>query len=120
MGQEYDGRATDAWALGIILYGLMEQRLPFDTPINARRPVPQKHRIARCEWQWYRYGDVNGEFDEEKGKDMIGAKNVVEGLVAKLRSRWSLDKVADTDWVKGGIDVPGGLKRPYDDDEKAV
>ncbi|KAL7776450.1 hypothetical protein CFE70_006866 [Pyrenophora teres f. teres 0-1] len=37
LGQPYDGRATDAWALGVLLYALMEGRLPFDPP-----PVKQR------------------------------------------------------------------------------
>ncbi|KAJ9639476.1 hypothetical protein H2199_006510 [Coniosporium tulheliwenetii] len=30
LGQPYDGRQTDAWALGVLLYALVEGRLPFD------------------------------------------------------------------------------------------
>ncbi|KAK0948739.1 hypothetical protein LTR91_027006, partial [Friedmanniomyces endolithicus] len=32
LGQAYDGRQTDGWALGVLLYALMEGRLPFDAP----------------------------------------------------------------------------------------
>jgi serine/threonine protein kinase len=52
MGQPYDGRQTDAWALGVMLYALMEGRLPFD-PLPRARGDPAKlkartpHRIAR-------------------------------------------------------------------------
>ncbi|KAK9251461.1 kinase-like domain-containing protein [Lipomyces tetrasporus] len=72
MGQQYDGRQTDAWALGVLLYALMEGRFPFDLPPplettdgsvaagpgtrksgSARSRV--KHRIARVEWCWVRF-----------------------------------------------------------------
>ena len=32
MGKPYDGRETDAWACGVVLYTLATRRLPFDTP----------------------------------------------------------------------------------------
>jgi serine/threonine protein kinase len=54
LGQPYDGRTTDAWALGVILYSLLESRLPFDPPPNARRPAKIAHRIAMGQWKWYR------------------------------------------------------------------
>jgi protein-serine/threonine kinase len=63
MGQEYDGRQTDAWALGVLLYALMEGRLPFDAIPGSRRQSPTTHRIARCEWQWLRWGDRDGDWD---------------------------------------------------------
>lgn len=116
MGQEYDGRATDAWALGVTLYSIMEGRLPFDAIPGARRNSPPKHRIARCEWSWVRYADDDGEWDPVKGKELAGAKEVVEGLLARLRNRWSLEKVQGTEWVSKGIEVEGGLRRIEEDD----
>lgn len=54
MGQPYDGRQTDSWALGVLLYAMMEGRLPFDPPVYSGRQVRGKvaHRIARVEWSW--------------------------------------------------------------------
>ncbi|KPI36490.1 Serine/threonine-protein kinase PRR1 [Cyphellophora attinorum] len=82
MGQPYDGRQTDAWALGVLLYSLMEGRLPFD-PVPGARGDPAilrartPHRIARIEWSWVRYGDEDGDWDAEKGKDLQGAFSVL-------------------------------------------
>ncbi|KAL8796355.1 MAG: hypothetical protein Q9195_001262 [Heterodermia aff. obscurata] len=118
MGQEYDGRATDAWALGVTLYAVMEGRLPFDPIPGARRKSPPKHRIARCEWSWVRYADDDGEWDPVKGQALEGGRIVVEGLLARLRSRWSLQKVQESNWVANAITVEGGLSR-VDDDAKA-
>jgi len=117
MGQDYDGRSTDSWALGVLLYAIMEGRLPFDPVPGARRKSPTSHRIARCEWQWVKWADDDGEWDPIKGEKLKGAREVVEGLIARSRSRWSLEKVQKTDWVARGIKVDGGLKCEEDDYE---
>lgn len=116
MGQPYDGRATDAWALGVLLYAMMENRLPFDAlpgtrgdPAKLRARTP--HRIARCEWSWYRYADKDGEWDPKKGKDLEGARECVEGLLKRNSKRKSLDEIARLSYVHDAIDVPNGLKR---------
>ena len=119
IGQEYDGRATDAWALGVLLYAIMEGRLPFDPIPGARRKSPTSHRIARCEWQWVRYAEAEGEWDGSKGKELEGAREVVEGLLARARSRWTLEKVQEREWVKGGVQVPGGLKMEEEEEEES-
>ena len=118
IGSEYDGRLTDAWALGVLLYALMEGRLPFDPVPGARRKSPTSHRIARCEWQWVKWADTDGEWDDIKGEKLKGAKEIVEGLIARTRSRWSLEKVQKTEWVARGIMVNGGLEREEDDFEE--
>ena len=114
IGSEYDGRSTDAWALGVLLYALTEGRLPFDPVPGARRKSPTSHRIARCEWQWVKWADADGEWDPIKGEKLNGAREIVEGLIARTRTRWSLDKVQKTEWVARGIMVDGGLKREED------
>lgn len=116
MGQSYDGRATDAWALGVLLYAIMENRLPFDVlpgtrgdPAKLRARTP--HRIARCEWSWYRYANEDEEWDPEKGQGLDGARDCVEGLLKRNTKRKSLDEIAALPWVCDAIDVPAGLKR---------
>ncbi|KAK4240157.1 Serine/threonine-protein kinase PRR1 [Achaetomium macrosporum] len=129
MGQPYDGRATDAWSLGVLLYALLEARLPFDPPpcgpagldhaMQIRMRSRTSHRIARVEWRWFEYGvgeGEEGEGDHEadlgkfEAKGLTGAMEVVEGLLKRARIRWSLPKVAETEWVSGGIRVEGGIK----------
>ncbi|EEQ31237.1 putative tRNA (cytidine(32)/guanosine(34)-2'-O)-methyltransferase [Microsporum canis] len=108
MGQPYDGRSTDAWALGVLLYAIMENRLPFD-PLPGTRGDPAKlrartpHRIARCEWSWYRYADGDGDWDPVKGRELEGARRCVEALLKRGSKRMHLDDVADMDWVRDAI-----------------
>ncbi|KAK5106332.1 hypothetical protein LTS08_000450 [Lithohypha guttulata] len=115
MGQPYDGRQTDAWALGVLLYALMEGRLPFD-PLPGVRGDPAvlkartPHRIARCEWGWVRYGDQDNEWDPEKGKELEGAKKCVEGLLRRNTRRTPLSEIRELPWVKDGIQIDGGLR----------
>ncbi|MCJ1438411.1 hypothetical protein MMC27_007799 [Xylographa pallens] len=118
MGQEYDGRATDSWALGVLLYALMEGRLPFDPIPGARRQSPTSHRIARCEWSWIKWADADGEWDSERGSELEGARECVEGLLKRARTRWSLDVVGEKEWVRNGVGVTGGLKRDLTGDDE--
>ncbi|KAI9815494.1 MAG: hypothetical protein M1827_002628 [Pycnora praestabilis] len=123
MGQPYDGRATDAWALGVFLYALMEGRLPFD-PLpsqgggaDARRMRSRTaHRVARCEWAWVKYADEEGEWDAQKGQELEGGREAVEGLLKRARSRLSLDTVVKSTWVNEGIQVDGGLRFKEEED----
>ncbi|GAB7336982.1 hypothetical protein MBLNU457_g2402t1 [Dothideomycetes sp. NU457] len=124
LGQPYDGRSTDAWALGVLLYALMEGRLPFDSPPGRPERSRNTHRIARCDWIWCRFGDEDGEWDPsaaEKaqgadGAGWEGAREVVEALLKKVRmGRKGLDVVEGWEWVQGGITVPGDIKRREDD-----
>lgn len=116
MGQPYDGRSTDAWALGVLLYAMMENRLPFDArpgtrgdPAKLRARTP--HRIARCEWSWYRYADEDEEWDPVKGKELEGARECVEGLLKRHSRRKNLDQIAQLAYVKDALDLDGELKR---------
>jgi protein-serine/threonine kinase len=126
MGQPYDGRATDAWSLGVLLYALLELRLPFDPPpgvgdlaMQMRMRSRTSHRIARVEWRWFEYGLKDGEEGDEEheadigkfeARGLSGAMEVVEWLLKRARSRWPLSKVAETEWVSGGARVEGGVR----------
>jgi protein-serine/threonine kinase len=115
MGHQYDGRQTDAWALGVLLYALMEGRLPFD-PLPGARGDPAvlrtrtPHRIARCEWAWWKFGDEDGDWDVEKGREFEGAFACVNGLLKRNSRRKGLAEIREMEWVMGGIDVDGGLR----------
>jgi protein-serine/threonine kinase len=55
LGSSYDGRQTDAWACGIVLYALAVRSLPFDPKAtNYGRDSRRKYfvRIASAEYSW--------------------------------------------------------------------
>ncbi|KAL1588851.1 hypothetical protein WHR41_02622 [Cladosporium halotolerans] len=113
LGQPYDGRNTDAWALGVLLYALMEGRLPFDAPPGKPERSRNTHRIARCDWIWCRFGDEDGEWEGGKrgAEEWEGARECVEGLLKKVRmGRRPLEEIEGLEWVRNGVQVEGGLR----------
>ncbi|KAF5101907.1 hypothetical protein D0Z00_000562 [Geotrichum galactomycetum] len=99
MGQEYDGRQTDSWAVGVLLYAMMEGRLPFDPPAhlsNKRGRGRIAHRIARVEWSWINFRD--DESDEWKG-----GKRIVEGCLQRRDVRLLVKDIVHNDWIKAEV-----------------
>jgi protein-serine/threonine kinase len=101
MGQPYDGRQTDSWALGVLLYAVIENRLPFDPPhgvTGARARGRTAHRIARVEWSWIKLkGDV--AYDSQ----WDGAKEIVEGCLQKRNKRLLATQIVELPWVSGAM-----------------
>jgi protein-serine/threonine kinase len=106
IGLPYDGRQTDSWALGVLLYSIMESRLPFDPPpvspntIRSRKPPKVAHRIARIDWNWYDFKDENmgKTWLEEDWKD---AKYIVENLLIRREKRLTSKEVCELEYVSG-------------------
>lgn len=92
IGIPYDGHLSDTWALGVILYCLLEDRLPFDPPKNAtirQRKKATSYRIVSYEWKWYNYqtSDKN-------------CKLVVENTLTRRDQRWDINKIIEFPFVQ--------------------
>lgn len=99
MGLEYDGRLTDAWSLGVIIYSLLEDRLPFDCPpenyapkgmsplVMRRRRAKHNtaHRIAMIDWEWYK--EELGVVKEDIGRIVHELRTIVENLLVRKDRR---------------------------------
>ncbi len=120
MGRPYDGRQTDAWAVGVVLYALVAGELPFD----EGSPIAEKEEMSRS-----RSGSVGSrgynERDERRRTMMRIAKGeylwregvaeneelrqvVASLLVRDPKKRSTISQVWDLDWMIG----PGGVERP--------
>ncbi|KAI9757154.1 MAG: hypothetical protein M1815_001995 [Lichina confinis] len=112
MGEAYDGRQTDAWALAVVLYALMEGRLPFDALPGAKDSQKTRtrtvHRIARCDFRWYKFTDADGA--PANFGPLEPARRIVEGLLRRAVRRTPLVDVANDPWIKDAVAVDGGLR----------
>jgi len=128
MGQPYDGCAVDAWSLGVLLYALLESRLPFDPNPGMAEGHKQRsrtsHRIARVEWRWFLWegedGDHEGNIAKFEAAGLGGAMEVTENLLKRARSRWTVERVTQVPWVKDAIRVEGGIKFREEDRAEEV
>lgn len=103
MGLPYDGRSTDTWLCGVVLYLLLENRLPFDpipvvnsagvvVALNRRARARSTHRIARIEWEWWAHRGT-------PEPQWAPAMEIVANTLTRREKRWSSQQVVGCDWV---------------------
>ncbi|KAG0682958.1 hypothetical protein C6P40_000624 [Pichia californica] len=96
LGMPYDGKQNDCWSLGVVLYTILENRLPFDPlPIEnnnnkMKRNVKPAHRIAMISWSWYSLKDDVGEFNNPK--------RIVKKLLCKRSKRADILEIYNDPW----------------------
>ena len=94
MGGPYDGRDTDGWACGVVLYALITGQLPFD-PVEGEWSEREERkrrmmRIAKAEYSW-----------------PVGSV-VARLLVRDPKKRARVGALWDEEWMRG----PGGVDPP--------
>lgn len=112
MGLKYDGKLTDSWSLGVLIYALLENRLPFDAlPVSAstpstvspsvlkRRRAKNKaaHRIAMIDWSWFKVEEILGDnsVDEQIKMIILELQLVVKRLLVRKEKRPRLKELIE-------------------------
>lgn len=87
----YDGRKTDTWSLGIILYALLVGYLPFRYDPRKNERVSQLfYRIVRAEVKWPTDTQISQE-----------AKQVVRSILERNPDkRISIHQIEDLPWFQ--------------------
>lgn len=98
LGMPYDGKENDCWSLGVVLYSILEDRLPFDPLPNEqsqnklKRKAKPSHRIAMISWSWYLLKD------EKLSLEFSDAKKIVKKLLAKRSKRANIEEIKNDPW----------------------
>jgi tRNA (cytidine32/guanosine34-2'-O)-methyltransferase len=104
MGRSYDGRETDAWAMGVVLYALVAGELPFDGPeMGKSEKEERKRRMMRI---------AKGQYTWPEGVGSAAVREVVDRLLVRdPKKRMRVVESWDTEWFKG----PGEISPPKED-----
>jgi tRNA (cytidine32/guanosine34-2'-O)-methyltransferase len=94
MGRSYDGRETDAWAMGVVLYALVAGELPFDGPeMGKSEKEERKRRMMRI---------AKGQYTWPEGVGSAAVREVVDRLLVRdPKKRMRVVESWDTEWFKG-------------------
>lgn len=120
MGLKYDGRLTDLWSVGVVLYSLLERRLPFDAPptealakagvspsVIRRRQAKNNpsHRIAMIDWQWNQVTDMveDDQLSTEVRRIIKGLQDGVNVLLVRKEKRCHVSQLVDLSVVPKGF-----------------
>lgn len=127
MGLKYDGKLTDSWSLGVLIYALLENRLPFDAPpvsssapstvspsVLKRRRTKNKaaHRIAMIDWGWFKTEEllVDDSVDEQVKSIVVDLQLVVKRLLVRKEKRPRLNElIEDPDFAWFTASVPPSM-----------
>ena len=101
MGLPYDGRDTDSWACGVVLYALVTGNLPFDAPNDPLldERLDRKSRMLRIAKASYSWPPDDGTPDV---RSLVGRL-----LVRDPQKRARVGSIWDEPWMNG----PGAVSR---------
>lgn len=123
MGLSYNGQLTDAWSIGVVIYALLENRLPFDLPplsamINSngsagispsvlkrqRQRNKTPHRIAMIDWGWFKVTDFlnDPEIDVEVKQLISKFQKLTDKLLVRKQNRPKVLEILNNkefDWL---------------------
>jgi len=116
MGNPYDGRDTDSWAVGVILFALVTGELPFDRVTSATAFDEEAQRRKRI------MAIAKGDYKWPAGVGSEGVKKVAARLLTRdPRKRTRVGPALwDEIWMHGPGSVPCPLKRGLNDQEETL
>lgn len=126
MGLQYDGRSTDTWSIGVLVYSILESKLPFDvrapsassasnsgispSVLKRRRSkkVSTAHRIAMIDWGWQDINErINNEaIDEDIRVIQQQLKSFVDTVLVRKDRRPSVGQILEKkefNWIKQSV-----------------
>ncbi|CCG24054.1 serine/threonine protein kinase [Candida orthopsilosis Co 90-125] len=126
MGLQYDGRSTDTWSIGVLVYSILESKLPFDvrapsassasnsgiSPSVLKRRRSKKistaHRIAMIDWGWQDINErINNEaIDEDIRVIQQQLKSFVDAVLVRKDRRPSVGQILEKkefNWIKQSV-----------------
>lgn len=123
MGLKYDGKLTDSWSVGVLIYALLENRLPFDIPpfttssptgvspsvIKRKRAKNNvAHRIAMIDWDWFKVTNMLNDslIDNSTKQILLNLKHTVDRLLVRKDKRTKIQDLLthqDFDWISKSV-----------------
>ncbi|RCK65048.1 Serine/threonine-protein kinase PRR1 [Candida viswanathii] len=125
MGLNYNGFLSDSWSLGVCIYSILENRLPFDPPpansscstsgsspkgsptVMKRRRSKNNtgYRIAMIDWEWYKLDEnlKDDSVDDEIKTIWLQLKSIVESVLVRKEKRISVVDMLQNEefkWIK--------------------
>jgi tRNA (cytidine32/guanosine34-2'-O)-methyltransferase len=95
MAKSYDGRDTDSWAVGVVLYALIVGEMPFDGEDGERRR--KMMRIAKAQYSF------------PTGVGSMAVRSVIAKLLVRdPAKRTRVGDIWDEVWMSG----PGAVEKP--------
>ncbi|EGW32048.1 uncharacterized protein SPAPADRAFT_61143 [Spathaspora passalidarum NRRL Y-27907] len=122
LGAKYNGKLSDSWSIGVLIFSILENRLPFDLPPTTQSPgvspsvLKRKrsknsvaHRIATIDWDWHRVNTYLTNTDDlamEIKKIITQLKSIVDLLLVRKDKRIDVvELIAKPEyaWIRHGV-----------------
>ena len=111
MGKQYDGRDTDSWAVGVVLYALVAGELPFDEGAAGTSMSPSHRSGGEKEERRRRMMRIaTGEYQWRDGVGSTGVRSTVAQLLVRDPKRRT--RVGPALWDEAWMHGPGEVNRP--------